>query len=88
MPCCPSKTDTPTSDQGFGSKPFTLESRSVTGMKPMAALQGQALGGALGRWGQSRNSASNQQRGGGECNAWHHIEPNLLSVEIAIRRDR
>jgi len=43
-----SKTDKPAFDQGFGSPSVTLGVAPMAGQNPMAAYQGQAIGGVLG----------------------------------------
>ena len=72
-----STTNQPSSDQGFGSQP-NVDANTVPGGKPMAAFQGQNIGGVLGAAAASSQPAPTPGRGGavgsGLVSAWYHVD--------------
>ncbi len=72
-----STTNQPSSDQGFGSQP-NVDANTVPGGKPMAAFQGQNIGGVLGAAAASSQPAPTPGSGGavgsGLVSAWYHVD--------------
>jgi Ca2+-binding RTX toxin-like protein len=72
-----STTNQPSSDQGFGSQP-NVDANTVPGGNPMAAFQGQNIGGVLGAAAASSQPAPTPGSGGavgsGLVSAWYHVD--------------
>jgi Ca2+-binding RTX toxin-like protein len=75
----------PPSDQGFGSQP-NVDANMVPVGNPMAAFQGQGIGGVLGAADASSQPAPTPGRGGavgsGMISSWYHVD---WAIDAAIR---